>query len=208
MGARSAPHPWLRPGVFVGCLAPLGVMLWRGSKGQLGADVVASVLNQLGYLALSLLVASLSCTPVKILTGWTWPIRLRRMLGLFAFFYAALHFLTYFVVDQNFDLQVVFADIVKRKFILVGFCALVVLILLARTSTQAAVKRMGFVRWKRLHRLAYLAGGLAAIHFIWRVKADLREPLIFFTMVVVGLLIRAVDFWRSRQHKIRPAQAA
>lgn len=205
MGARSAPHPWLKPGIFVGCLAPLGIMIWRGSQGQLGADLVASVLNQLGYLALTLLVASLSCTPMKILTGWTWPIRLRRMLGLFAFFYAALHFLTYFVVDQGLDLQTVFADIVKRKFILVGFCALVVLLMLARTSTQAAVKRMGFARWKRLHRLAYLAGSLAAVHFIWRVKADLREPLIFLAILGIGLLLRVLDKWRSQARKVRPA---
>jgi sulfoxide reductase heme-binding subunit YedZ len=184
------------------------VIFWRGSHGQLGADIVATVLNQLGYLALTLLSASLLCTPIKIVTGWTWSIRLRRMLGLFAFFYASLHFLTYLVVDQNLVWQAVGSDILKRKFILVGFSALVALMPLAFTSTQRAVKRMGFVRWKRLHRLAYLAGGLAAVHFIWRVKTDVREPLIFLCVLLLGLALRLLDTLRSRSRKVRPAVGA
>jgi len=159
------------------------------------------VLNQLGYLTLTFLVASLMCTPIKIATGWTWGIRLRRMLGLFAFFYASLHFLTYFVVDQSLDLSMVIADITKRKFILVGFLALVTLIPLAWTSTNGAVKRMGFARWKMLHRLAYVAGSLGVIHFIWRVKIDLREPLIFAAILGAGFALRVFDSVRKKAKK-------
>ena len=208
MAPKSAPHPWLAPGIFVGALVPLVVTAWRGTHGELGADIVATVLNQFGYLALTFLVSSLLCTPLKILTGWTWPIRVRRMLGLFAFFYASLHFLTYLIVDQSLRISSVYADIMKRRFILVGFLALVLLIPLAVTSTNKMVKRMGFARWKLLHRLAYVAGVLASIHFIWRVKIDYREPLIFFTIVAIGLALRLFDTYRSRAKKqIRAAQA-
>jgi sulfoxide reductase heme-binding subunit YedZ len=198
---KNVPLPWLKPGVFVGAVAPIPVMIWRGTHGQLGADIVATVLNQLGYLALTFLTASLLCTPLKILTGWSWGIRLRRMLGLLAFLYASLHFLTYFVVDQSLNLQSVIEDITKRRFILVGFLALVILIPLAVTSTNNMVRRIGFVRWKRLHRLAYVAGCLGAIHFIWRVKADLREPLIFAGIIAIALALRAVDSLRTRAKK-------
>jgi len=204
---QNVPHPWLKPGVFVGGLIPLIVLIWRGTHGLLGADVVAVVLNQLGYLALTFLAATLLCTPLKIVAGWTWGIRLRRMLGLFAFFYASLHFLTYLVVDQTFNLDAVLADITKRKFILAGFLALVILIPLAITSTQKMTRRMGFVRWKRLHRFAYLAGCLGAIHFVWRVKIDVLEPLIFFAIITGGLALRAFEAFRSTK-KMHKAAAA
>src|SRR5215831_1990830 len=175
---QGVPHPWLKPGVFVGSLAPIPIMIWRCTHGQLG------------YLALTFLVASLLCTPLRIVTGWSWGIRLRRILGLFAFSYASLHFLTYLLVDQSLNLRAVFDDIRKRNFILVGFLAFVLLVPLAITSTNKMVRRLGFVRWKRLHRLVYLAGGLGAIHFIWRVKADLREPLVFSSLLTIALLLR------------------
>ena len=132
---------------------------------------------------------------------------MRRMLGLFAFFYASLHFLTYFIVDQSLDLSMVIADITKRKFILVGFLALVTLIPLAWTSTKNAVKRMGFARWKLLHRLAYVAGGLGVIHFIWRVKIDLREPLIFAAILSTGFALRIFEMLRKRAKKPRKVVA-
>jgi sulfoxide reductase heme-binding subunit YedZ len=198
---ENTPLPWLKPGVFVGALAPVAVIIWRGTHGQLGADIVATVLNQFGYLALTLLVASLLCTPLKIVTGWSWSIRLRRMLGLFAFLYASLHFLTYLLVDQSLNLRAVFEDITKRSFILVGFLALMILIPLAITSTNKMVRRLGFVRWKRLHRLVYVAGCLGATHFIWRVKVDLREPLIFSTIVAVALAMRVLNVLRTRERK-------
>lgn len=198
---KNVPLPWLKPGVFVGALVPLAVMVWRAARGELGADVVAIALNQLGYLTLVFLVATLLCTPAKILAGWTWPIRIRRMLGLFAFFYACLHFLTYSLVDQGANLHAILTDIVKRKFILVGFLALLILIPLAITSTNKMVQRLSFQRWKLLHRLAYVAGCLGAIHFIWRVKKDVREPLIFAGIVVLALALRAFDSYRTRLKK-------
>ncbi len=199
--AKKGPLPWMKPGVFAGSLVPIPVMIWRGVHGELGADIVATVLNQLGYLALTFLTASLLCTPLKIVTGWTWGIRLRRMLGLFAFVYAALHFLTYLLVDQSLNLPIIIEDITKRKFILVGFTTLVILIPLAVTSTNRMVKRMGFVQWKRLHRLAYVAGCLGVIHFIWRVKADLREPLTFAGIIAASLALRAMHSLRARTKK-------
>jgi sulfoxide reductase heme-binding subunit YedZ len=174
-------------------------MLVRGLSGRLGADPIAQALNLLGLTALILLVASLACTPLKTVFGWTWPIRIRRELGLFAFFYAALHVLTYAGIDQSLDVGAIFADVVKRKFIFVGFTAFVLLVPLALTSTQDSVKRLGFVKWKRLHRLVYVAAILAAIHFLWRVKADLREPLTYAGIVTGLLLVRAATYARSRR---------
>jgi len=200
-------QPWMKPGVLVGGLFPLTVLIWRGYRGELGAEPVAAVLNQLGYLALTLLAATLLCTPVKIITGWTWSMRLRRMLGLLAFLYACLHFLTYIVVDQGLNFGRVTEDITKRKFILVGFLTLLVMIPLAITSTKKMVRRMGFARWKLLHRLTYVAGGLSVIHFVWRVKIDLREPLIFATIVGGGLLLRVAHTLQARAKKQRPRQA-
>jgi len=195
---RGPPFPWLKPGVFVGALAPLATVASRAARGSLGADPIAEVLNQLGLAALVFLVASLACTPLKTIAGWTWPIRIRKELGLFAFFYALLHVSTYSVLDQSFNLRAIFADVVKRKFIFFGFAAFVLLIPLAATSTRAAVKRLGFVRWKRIHRLAYVAASLGAFHFIWRVKKDLREPLIYATVLSCLLLVRLVVYARER----------
>ncbi len=200
----KVPLPWLKPGVFAGAFVPLVVILWRAINGQLGADIVASVLNQFGYLAIIFLTMSLLSTPLKIITGWTWGIRIRRMLGLYAFFYASLHFLTYLIVDQSFNIGTVLEDITKRKFILLGFLALMPMAPLAITSTQKMVKRMGYKNWKRLHRLAYFAGGLAAVHFILRVKADYREPFVFVSIVVFALTLRVIDSLRKRSKKIIP----
>lgn len=195
---RGPPFPWLKPGVFAGALVPLATIVYRAVRGDLGADPIAEGLNQLGLVALIFLVASLACTPLRTVFGWTWPIRIRKELGLFSFFYACLHFLTYSGLDQSLDLKAIFADIVKRKFIFVGFAAFVCLVPLAWTSTSDAVRRLGFVRWKRLHRLAYVAGGLASIHFIWRVKKDLREPLVYATILACLLMVRVVAYVRSR----------
>ncbi|MBI3785551.1 MAG: sulfoxide reductase heme-binding subunit YedZ [Deltaproteobacteria bacterium] len=197
--SNRAPQPWLKPGVFVGALVPLIVIAGRGLRGELGANPISQALNQLGLVALIFLVAALVCTPLKTLVGWTWPIRLRRMLGVFAFAYAALHFLTYVVLDQTFDWRAIIADVTKRRFIYVGFSALMLLIPLAVTSTNAAVKRLGFVRWKRLHRLAYVVPILGVIHFTWRVKKDVREPVTYAVVLAVLLLIRAATFLRARR---------
>jgi sulfoxide reductase heme-binding subunit YedZ len=170
---------------------------------------VAFGLNQLGYLALVFLMASLACTPLKILTGWTWPVRIRRMLGLFAVFYASLHLTTYVVIDQQLDWAVLWGDVTQRKFMIVGFTAVVLLVPLAWTSTDASVRRLGFKRWKALHRLAYVAGVLAVVHFLWRVKLDTRVPLTWAAILGVLFLIRIVDAIRTRRRKrARPVIAS
>lgn len=188
---------WLKPGVFAGALTPLGVLLARWLGGRLQANPVAEILNQLGMLALVLLLLALACTPLRLLSGWNWPLRLRRMLGLFAFFYALLHFLTYIFLDQGADFWVILADIANRKFIMAGAAAFLLLLVLARTSTQAAVRRMGTRNWQRLHRLAYVAGILAVLHFAWRVKLDLTEPLIYGAILGLLLLIRILFAMRK-----------
>jgi len=192
--------PWLQPAVFVGSLVPLAAVIEEGLLGRLGANPIAEALNRFGLTALIFLVAALACTPLKVLFGWTWPIRLRRMLGLFAFFYALLHVTTYTGIDQGFDARAILADITKRKFIFVGFAAFLLLSPLAATSTAASVRRLGFVRWKRLHRLAYVAAILGVVHFIWRVKKDLKEPLLYGVVLAALLLVRlAVRLrWRRR----------
>jgi len=205
MPARRPPLPWLKPGVFAGGLVPLVVLLWKTVHRTLGADAVAIGLNQLGYLALVFLISALACTPVKLVTGWTWPIRIRRMLGLFAAFYATLHFTTYVAIDQQFDWRVLLADITKRNFIIVGFLAYLLLLPLAATSTDASVRRLGFKRWKAVHRLAYVAGVLAVIHFIWRVKIDVTEPVVWAVILGVGFAIRIIDELRTRRKReVRP----
>jgi sulfoxide reductase heme-binding subunit YedZ len=202
---RSAPHPWLKPAVFAGSLVPLAATLVSALRGELGANPIAEALNRLGLMALVFLIAALACTPLKLFFGWTWPIRLRRMLGLFGFFYALLHVTTYIGLDQTFGWRAILADISKRKFIFVGFTAFVTLIPLALTSTAASVRRLGFVRWKRLHRLAYLATGLGVIHFIWRVKKDVREPVIYAIILGTLLLVRLASSLRTRL-KRRPVR--
>jgi sulfoxide reductase heme-binding subunit YedZ len=181
-------QPWLKPGMLIGGLVPLALLLLRALRGTLGADPVAIALNQLGLLALIFLVASLAATPLKLAFGVTWPIRVRRMLGLFAFFYATLHFMLYAVIDQGLAWSAIVQDVSKRGFITVGFVAWLLLIPLAITSTAAMTKRLGAARWKQLHRLSYVVGILAAIHFIWRVKRDLSQPAAY-TVVLAALLL-------------------
>lgn len=203
---RQVPLPWLKPAVFVGALVPLGGLLLQAGRGTLGADPVATVLNRLGLLALICLLASLAATPARVLFGWTWPIRLRRMVGLTAFFYAALHFTTYVAIDQRFDWPVLWADVTQRKFMVVGFGAFLLLLPLAVTSTDASVRRLGYRRWKALHRLVYVAAVLAVVHFLWRVKLDIRQPLLYALVLGVLLLVRVVDVVRTRRAKARRAQ--
>jgi methionine sulfoxide reductase heme-binding subunit len=130
------------------------------------------------------------------------------MLGLFAFFYASLHFATYVAIDQRFDWPVLWADVTQRKFMVVGFAAFLLLLPLALTSTDASVRRLGYPRWKALHRLVYLAAVLAAVHFLWRVKLDIRQPLVYALVLAALLLVRVGDAVRTRRAKARPTQAA
>ena len=192
MARRRGPLPWLNPGILVGASAPLLSILLRARSGALGANPIAEALNELGLMALVLLIASLACTPLRTLVGWTWPIRVRRLLGLLAFAYATLHVAVYAGLDQGLDLRAVLADVFKRRFIFVGFAAFVMMAPLAWTSTKRAVRRMGYVRWKRLHLLVYPAALCAVVHFVWRVKKDLSEPLAYAAILAALLLVRVV----------------
>jgi sulfoxide reductase heme-binding subunit YedZ len=198
----STPLPWLVPGVLAGALVPLAALLFRAGTGGLGANPVAEAMNQLGLTALILLIASLACSPLKAISGWTWPIRVRKTLGLAAFFYAALHVLTYVGLDQVLDWKSILSDVAERKFIAVGFLAFLLLIPLAVTSTSGMLKRLGFKRWKRLHRLTYVAAVLGVVHFVWRVKIDLTEPSIYGAVLALLLAIRLLP---ERAGKRRPA---
>jgi len=195
----APPLPWLKPAILVGGLAPLALLALEGVRGTLGANPVERVLNQTGLLALILLVASLACTPLKLAAGWTWPMRVRKLLGLLAFTYALLHFLTYAVVDQGLKLGAMLEDIIKRPFITVGFLALVLLVPLAVTSTNAMVRRLGFPAWQRLHRLAYVAASLGVVHFFWRVKRDATEPLVYGAVLALLFALRLGEALRKRR---------
>lgn len=170
-------------------LAPLALLAANAALHRLGANPIEAVLNRLGFWTLTFLTLSLAPTPLHRWGGPAWPLRLRRLLGVTAFAYAALHFTWYLGVDQFFDLDVVAADIVKRPFITVGFATLLLLLPLAVTSTDGWVRRLGFPRWKALHRLAYAAALLGLVHFAWRVKADRLKPALF--AVAIGLLLLA-----------------
>jgi sulfoxide reductase heme-binding subunit YedZ len=193
------PLPWLKPAVLVGGLLPVALLAVDAARGALGANAIEVVLNQTGLLALVLLLASLACTPLKLVFAWTWPMRVRKLLGLLAFGYASLHFLTYAVADQGLAWGAIVEDIAKRPFITVGFTAFVLLVPLAVTSTNGWVRRLGFPTWQRLHRLAYVAAVLGVVHFVWRVKADATEPLLYGAVLALLLGIRVAKALQKRR---------
>lgn len=199
--APRAKLGWLVPAVTTGGLFPFLLLVLRYFRNDLGANPIAEALNQLGLLALVLLLSSLSATPLQIVTHWKWPIRIRKTLGLLGFFYVCMHFLLYAVVDQALALKAIGEDIAKRPFIMVGFAAFVLLIPLAITSTSGALKRMGFARWKRLHRLAYVIGIFGVVHFLMRVKKITAEPLVYAILLGVFFLIRIADYVLERSQK-------
>jgi methionine sulfoxide reductase heme-binding subunit len=164
---------------------------------SLGADPVKKLEHECGKTALNLLLITLSVTPVRNLTGLTHLVRLRRMLGLFAFFYAVVHFTIYLVLDLELNFRMLGADIVKRPYITIGFTALLLLLPLALTSTNGMMRRLG-ARWQRLHRLIYLIGALAVWHFYWQVKRDVREPLLYLGILALLLGYRLLR-WQLRR---------
>lgn len=189
---------WLSPLVAGAVVAPLAWEVFAFATDRLGANPIAEALNFLGKWTLILLLASLTCTPLRIVTRWSWPLRIRRLLGLAAFAYGCAHFVFYAAVDQGLDWGEIWTDIRKRKFITVGFAALLLLVPLAVTSTKRMRQRLGARKWTLLHRLVYVAAVLAIIHYAWRVKADLRQPL-FYAVVLASLLaIRVLDWSRRR----------
>lgn len=181
----------IKAAVFASALVPLARLGWLALRGGLGANPIEYITRSTGWWTLSFLLITLCVTPIRRLTGWNWLIKLRRTLGLYAFFYGALHLTTYFWLDQFFDWMEITKDILKRPFITVGFSAMALMIPLAVTSTNAMIRRLGGKRWQMLHRLVYLISVLGVVHFWWLVKKDVREPLIFVLILVVLFALRA-----------------
>jgi sulfoxide reductase heme-binding subunit YedZ len=189
--------------LFALCLVPLARLVFFAFTDRLGANPIEFVLRSLGTWTLTLLLVTLSITPLRRLTGWNSLIRVRRLLGLFAFFYACLHFLTYAGVDQSFDLTAIIADVVKRPYITIGFSCFVLLIPLAATSTNAMQRRLGGRRWQQLHRLIYLIAVGGVVHYLWLVKKDITQPVLYGLVLAVLLGIRFA--WRRRVPAVHAA---
>ncbi len=187
---------WFKAALFALCLVPLARLVFFAFSDRLGANPIEFVLRSLGTWTLTLLLVTLSITPLRRLTGWNSLIRVRRLLGLFTFFYVCLHFLTYAGIDQSFDLSAILADVVKHPYITVGFTCFVLLIPLAATSTNAMQRRLGGKRWQQLHRLVYLIAVGGVVHYLWLVKKDITQPVLYGLVLAVLLGMRIV--WRRR----------
>jgi sulfoxide reductase heme-binding subunit YedZ len=183
---------WLKVAIFLGCLVPLARLGLKALHGELGANPIEVITHSTGDWTMRLLLVTLSITPLRMLTRQYWLIGLRRMIGLFAFFYGCLHFTTYIWLDKFFDVHAMLADVEKRKFITVGFLGFVLLVPLAVTSTAGWIRRLGGKRWQTLHRLIYVTAIAGVVHYIWLVKADLRKPLQYAIVLAVLLGYRVV----------------
>jgi sulfoxide reductase heme-binding subunit YedZ len=204
---RRSRIPW-KIVAWIVCLAPLATLGYRAATDGLGANPISFVTNWLGDWTLRLVLASLAMTPLRILFGLSWPLAFRRLLGLFAFFYASLHFSVWIVLDHFFDWRQMSADILKRPYITVGMTALTLMIPLAATSTVAAIRRLGGKNWQRLHRLAYVIGICGVLHYLWLAKKANPDP--YYYAVGVGLLlgIRVWDWARRRVRRPRTLSAS
>src|SRR5262250_1381910 len=185
---------WAKAVVFALSTWPLLFIIWRTVRGELTANPVEFYQHQTGDWTLRFLVFALCITPFRKILGLPELIRFRRMLGLFAFFYVCLHFLTYLGPDQSFSFSGMLQDVAKRPFITVGFTAFVLLIPLAITSTSGWIRRLGGKRWQRLHRAVYFSATLGVFHYLWLVKSDIRLP-VFYGVLVALLLAWRVRFW-------------
>ncbi len=192
--------------LFLAALIPLARLGWKALHDGLGANPIEVITHSAGDWTLILVLTTLSITPLRRLTRQYWLIGVRRMIGLFAFFYGTLHFLTYIWLDKFFDLHEMLKDIAKRPFITVGFSAFVLLIPLAVTSTTGWIRRLGGKNWQRLHRLIYLTATLGVVHYWWLVKADIRKPEEYALVLGILLLYRLVT-WAAEKRKQRPTTA-
>lgn len=189
--------------IFLGALVPLARLVWKFFHQALGANPVEVITHSTGDWTLILIMTTLSITPLRKLTKQYWLIGVRRMIGLFAFFYGCLHFTTYLWLDKFFDVHEMIKDIAKRPFITMGFFAFVCMIPLAITSTQGWIRRLG-KNWQRLHRLIYLTGIGGVVHYIWLVKADLRKPLQYACVLAILLTYRIVVWLREARKTASP----
>lgn len=195
---------WTKVFVFLACLIPLGLLGWRAMQGELSANQIEFVEHWTGDCTMWFLIITLCITPLRKLVKLPQLIRFRRMLGLFAFFYASLHFSTWIGLDRFFNLHDMWADVEKRRYITVGFAGFVLLIPLAVTSTRGWIRRLGGKNWQLLHRAIYLSAILGVIHYAWLVKSDEHKPLEYAAMVGV-LLAWRIGAWIRRRWQQQPA---
>lgn len=201
---RARPDPVARaakPLLWLLCLAPLAILVWRFFTNRLGANPVEFLTHRTGFWALVLLLCTLAVTPIRRLTRQQWLVRLRRPLGLFAFFYAMLHVAIWIGLDRFFDWGTMFEDVLERPYITAGFVSVLLMVPLAVTSTRGWTRRLGR-RWQLLHRLVYFAAAAAALHFFWKrsSKLDIFEPLLFAAILAVLLLAR-IPIWLERRRR-------
>jgi sulfoxide reductase heme-binding subunit YedZ len=195
----------VKAAVFAACTLPLVRLAYLGATDGLTANPIEFITRSTGTWTLVLLLVTLAVTPLRRFTGLNWLLRLRRMLGLYAFFYGCLHLLTYLWLDQFFDPVAIVRDVVKRPFITMGFTAFVLMVPLAITSSHAMVRRLGGRRWQRLHRLVYAVATAGVVHYWWLVKRDITQPALY-AMALVALL--GVRLWFRRSAMPRPPAAA
>ncbi|MFZ1129787.1 MAG: protein-methionine-sulfoxide reductase heme-binding subunit MsrQ [Terriglobales bacterium] len=184
--------------VFAAALIPLGRLAWKALHDGLGANPIEVITHSTGDWTLILVLVTLSITPLRRMTRQYWLIGMRRMIGLFAFFYGTLHFLTYIWLDKFFDIHEMLKDVAKRPFITVGFSAFVLMIPLALSSTAWSIRRLGGKNWQRLHRLIYVTGILGVVHYAWLVKADRRKPIEYGIVLGILLLYRLAVWMGSK----------
>lgn len=199
MNAEQGLRFIIKPVVFIACLLPLAWLVYAAVNDLLGPNPIEALLRGSGDWVLRFLLITLSMTPLRKLTGWTGWIRLRRMLGLYSFFYAVLHFTVYIWLDRELLMSEIIVDLVKRPYITVGFTTLVLLTPLAITSTRGWQRRLGR-RWQKLHQLVYIAGLGGILHYLWLVKADIQEPLIYAGWLILVLGLRA--WWQRVAGKL------
>lgn len=191
---------FVKPSCFLLCLIPFGVLFWQAFSDGLGTNPVETLTHETGQWALRFLLITLLVTPLRKLLKLNWLIKLRRMLGLFVFFYAVLHFITYLWFDQFFDIKAILIDIPKRPFITIGFASFLLLIPLAVTSTNAMQRRLK-KKWRTLHKLVYVIPVLVIIHFIWSLKADYSEPFVY-ALIFAALMLLRVYYYRKKASQV------
>jgi len=190
-----------KPIVFLLCLVPFGLLVWGALTANLGANPVEAITHTTGDWILRFLLITLAITPLRMLTGWNWFIRFRRMTGLFAFFYAILHFTIYWVSKFALSWTEMWADISTHLYVTVGFASFVLMIPLAITSTKKWIGRLGGKRWQQLHRLIYLSAIGGVLHYLWLVKLDITYPVRYGVVLAILLLFRV---WTSVRPRLLP----
>jgi sulfoxide reductase heme-binding subunit YedZ len=197
----------VKPIVFLACLAPFALLAYRIAYGDLGANPIETITNDTGIWTLRLIVATIAITPIRWLTKWNPIITFRRMIGLFAFFYGTVHFMIYFVLDRSLMFDGLWEDVVKRPYITMGFSGFVLMIPLAVTSTKGWIRRLGGPRWNLLHMAVYVTAVCAVIHYWWKVKLDVTNPM-FYAAIVAVLLGARVLRWIARRQTATATRTA